>query len=95
MLKGEYHLPYLTFQDLNFSNKDKIKMCIARCARVSYDNHDGSFNQVKDSFCICTKCSLNTSHSSFITKLYNKTLRSDNYYDCCKNCNFEELLLFK
>lgn len=48
LLKGEYHLPYLTFQDLNFPNKDKIKMCVARCARVSYDNHDGSFNQIKD-----------------------------------------------
>jgi thymidylate synthase ThyX len=48
LIKGEYHLPYLTFKDLNFSRQDRIKMCVARCARVSYDNHDGSFNQLKD-----------------------------------------------
>jgi thymidylate synthase ThyX len=48
LIKGEYHLPYLTFKDLNFSKEDRIKMCSARCARVSYDNHDGSFNQLKD-----------------------------------------------
>lgn len=48
LIKGEFHLPYLTFKDLNFDKKDRIKMCIARCARVSYDNHDGSFNQLKD-----------------------------------------------
>lgn len=48
LIKGEYHLPYLTLKDLNFNKEDRIKMCIARCARVSYDNHDGTFNQVKD-----------------------------------------------
>jgi len=46
-----------------------------------------TFNNLRDLFCICIECSVKTSQSSFVTKLYNKTLRSENYYDCCKNCS--------
>jgi len=43
---GEYHLPYINiFEELNVNNvgiENAIKCSIARCARVSYNNHDGS-----------------------------------------------------
>lgn len=38
-----WHLPYITEDDLNaYSKLDCIKMSVARCARVSYANHDGT-----------------------------------------------------
>lgn len=45
-----WHLPFLTKQEMDFLNRDphpvakemSIKQSVARCARVSYNNHDGS-----------------------------------------------------
>lgn len=40
---GMWHLPYVTQKELNdYSLTDCQKMSVARCARVSYLNHDGS-----------------------------------------------------
>lgn len=39
----DYHLPYVTPEDkVSFSLGDVIKISVARCARVSYLNHDNS-----------------------------------------------------
>jgi thymidylate synthase ThyX len=48
IVKGEFHLPYLTTSDLSFDNNQRVKICVARCARVSYNTHDGSSNPIKD-----------------------------------------------
>ena len=45
---GEWHLPYLSNDELGIANPDEcleeaIKWSVARCARVSYLNHDKSF----------------------------------------------------
>lgn len=37
----EWHLPYIREQDKDLSLEDKIKVSVARCARVSYNTHDG------------------------------------------------------
>jgi thymidylate synthase ThyX len=39
---GEWHLPYIKDTDKsNYQIDDLIKMSVARCARVSYNNHSG------------------------------------------------------
>ena len=41
--EGDYHLPYITLcSKVNLSLSEAIKCSIARCARVSYLNHDQS-----------------------------------------------------
>ena len=48
MEHGKYHLPFISqseFDVLDF--KDAVKCSVARCARVSYKNHDGSEPDVK------------------------------------------------
>ena len=41
--EGDWHLPYITEEELKqYSTEDLLKASCARCARVSYDNHDGS-----------------------------------------------------
>jgi thymidylate synthase ThyX len=37
----EWHMPYLRDDDVGLSLQDKLKVSVARCARVSYLNHDG------------------------------------------------------
>lgn len=40
---GEWHLPFVTTEErLKFSIDDLITMSVARCARVSYNTHDGT-----------------------------------------------------
>jgi len=40
---GQWHLPYITEEDLGTHGVDMCKkISTARCARVSYNNHDGS-----------------------------------------------------
>jgi thymidylate synthase ThyX len=38
---GDWHLPFITEKDQNNTIEDKIKMSVARSARVSYMNHEG------------------------------------------------------
>jgi thymidylate synthase ThyX len=38
----QWHIPYLHPQDAGLSLEDRVKCSVARCARVSYLNHDGS-----------------------------------------------------
>ena len=45
---GEYHLPYITSHEQGLSDSDKIKVSVARCARVSYLTHDKKRDIVKD-----------------------------------------------
>lgn len=40
---GEWHLPYVTAMERSYYNNDSLlKLSAARCARVSYLNHDGT-----------------------------------------------------
>jgi len=40
---NEWHLPFVLEQEqLDFSIEDQIKFSVARCARVSYNKHDGT-----------------------------------------------------
>lgn len=45
---GEFHLPYLLDEEKYLDTRSKIKISIARCARVSYLNHDGAVDIQKD-----------------------------------------------
>lgn len=45
--KGEYHLPFLTEDELTLPLEDKLSISSARCARVSYYLNIGEENQVK------------------------------------------------
>lgn len=40
---GEWHLPYGNTVEYNISVEDAIKCSVARCARVSYMNHDNTY----------------------------------------------------
>ena len=40
---GQYHLPFMTPRDIEFNVETRKKLSVARCARVSYLNHDKSF----------------------------------------------------
>lgn len=49
---GEWHLPFESANDrdfpLGFSLETRIKLCVARCARVSLFNHEGKYDPVDD-----------------------------------------------
>lgn len=48
--EGQYHLPYITPSELeDLGIESALKCSVARCARVSFNNHDGTApNWVKD-----------------------------------------------
>lgn len=48
LVKGEFHLPYLQKDEETFDDNMKIKICIARCARVSYLTHDNVRSKASD-----------------------------------------------
>lgn len=48
LVTGEYHLPYLQRDEWALSDNIKVKICIARCARVSYLTHDNSRSVARD-----------------------------------------------
>jgi hypothetical protein len=45
---GEYHLPFVGSGEGHLPDDTKIKVSVARCARVSYLNHEGSIDYSKD-----------------------------------------------
>ncbi len=46
--KGQWHLPFISEQEKeNLSLEDQLKCSTARCARVSYMNHDGTSPSVE------------------------------------------------
>jgi thymidylate synthase ThyX len=46
---GEWHLPYFdAARDADVAPADRVKVCVARCARVSYLTHDGIRDPSKD-----------------------------------------------
>jgi thymidylate synthase ThyX len=45
---GEWHLPFSEFFDPSLDLEGKIKVCTARCARLSYQTHEGEFSLEKD-----------------------------------------------
>jgi len=48
IVTGEFHLPYLQPEEYNLDNNLKAKICIARCARVSYLTHNNVKSIHKD-----------------------------------------------
>lgn len=46
--KEKWHLPYISVEDNNLTLEQKIKCSVARCARVSYMNHDGTKPNLED-----------------------------------------------
>jgi thymidylate synthase ThyX len=42
LAENEWHLPFLHVEDNQLSLADKIRVCVGRCARVSYLTHDGN-----------------------------------------------------
>ena len=49
LAEGDYHLPYIQPEELTSAPKFTcVAMSIARCARVSYLNHDGTYSVHKD-----------------------------------------------
>lgn len=42
LVAGAWHLPFLLEKDSSFSYEEQIKISVARCARISYNNHDGT-----------------------------------------------------
>lgn len=47
LLRGEWHLPFSDKME-GLNNEEKIKVSVARCARVSYLTHDGEHSIEKD-----------------------------------------------
>lgn len=46
---GEWHLPFMDkFLDPDLTIDEKLKICVARAARVSYTTHDGDISKEKD-----------------------------------------------
>ena len=46
---GGWHLPYFDPErDADISSEERVKVCVARCARVSYLTHDGIRDPSKD-----------------------------------------------
>jgi thymidylate synthase ThyX len=45
---GGFHLPFVTGQDIDASPFDLLKISAARCARTSYETHDGVIDIAKD-----------------------------------------------
>lgn len=45
---GDYHLPFLQPDEHDLTLEQKIKLCAARCARVSYLSHDGKRDHEAD-----------------------------------------------
>lgn len=39
---GEFHLPYIRPSEVKLSTSDKIRLSVARCARTSFLNHNGT-----------------------------------------------------
>jgi thymidylate synthase ThyX len=42
LLATQWHLPFISEKDSSFSTEEQIKISVARCARTSYNNHDGT-----------------------------------------------------
>lgn len=53
LIENEWHLPFVTQREKNkvlaheLTHDDLIKMSVARCARVSYNTHDGTENSLE------------------------------------------------
>lgn len=53
LIENEWHLPFVTQKEKNkviareFTHDDLIKMSVARCARTSYNTHDGTDNSLE------------------------------------------------
>lgn len=48
MQEKEWHTPYLTDEENNLPIEDRLKVSVAKCARVSYLTHDGTRDYTKD-----------------------------------------------
>lgn len=58
---GEWHMPYLTSEEWygfnigSLTQEDLIKCSVARCARVSYNNHDNSSPNIEKDIALADK----------------------------------------
>lgn len=59
---GEQHVPFAEKYADGLNEQQKLQVSVARCARVSYLNHDGTFDHKKD-FQLCEKL-LESKHMS-------------------------------
>ena len=48
LMVGEWHLPYISIDEIGLPLDTKLKLSVARCARVSYLNHDKTKDLIKD-----------------------------------------------
>jgi len=65
---GQWHLPYVTEQerkDGEHSIEDLKNISVARCARVSYNNHDGTACDVHSDLNLASKLKENKHHTPF------------------------------
>lgn len=47
-LRSDLHIPFGDKMEHGLSEEDKIKIACARCARISYENHDGNKDSADD-----------------------------------------------
>lgn len=56
LIHGEWHLPYIQVEDCTKTTTDNfVKLSVARCARVSYLNHDNSSPSVEKDIALYNK----------------------------------------
>lgn len=66
LLENEWHLPFVTPKEKNnvmyglITHDDLIKISVARCARVSYKNHDGTINSLEKDIELYSRLILNS-----------------------------------
>ena len=62
---GEWHIPYILDAEEDASLEDKIRVSVARCARVSYKNFDGWISKFDDDLKLYEKLLTNGHASPF------------------------------
>ena len=79
---GEWHLPYLLESEQSLDTLTQRKICVARCARVSYKNFDGSVNVAKDLELyerLCSQVPLHASPAEHIAECMEQNIRCGNF----------------
>lgn len=76
---GDWHLPYLLESENDLDIETKKKICVARCARVSYKNFDGNVNLQKDIELFDKLCVAEPLHASPAEHIAQAMLDRNNY----------------
>lgn len=72
---GEWHLPYIQDDEQDLDKETKIKVAVARCARVSYLTHDGKRSISKDLELYQNLITANPPHMSPLEHVATPTLK--------------------